>query len=188
MNILVTGGAGYIGTHTVIELLQAGYDVTIVDNLYNSQEEAVKRGAELAGRAPEFHKVDLLDYDALEKVFQAKKYDAVIHFAGLKAVGESCKLPLFYYHNNMTGTFNLLKLMKQYGCRNIVFSSSATVYGMPEKVPLDEGCSTGALNPYGATKLFLERVLSDVKAAEPDLGVMLLRYFNPVGEIGRAHV
>ena len=161
MHILVTGGAGYIGTHTVIELLQAGYDVTIVDNLYNSQEEAVRRGAELAGRAPIFHKVDLLDYDALEAVFKAAHYDAVIHFAGLKAVGESVAKPLFYYHNNMTGTFNLLKLMKQYGCRNIVFSSSATVYGMPEKVPLDEHCSTGALNPYGATKLFLERVLSD---------------------------
>ena len=181
MHILVTGGAGYIGTHTVIELLQAGYDVTIVDNLYNSQEEAVRRGAELAGRAPIFHKVDLLDYDALENVFKAAHYDAVIHFAGLKAVGESVAKPLFYYHNNMTGTFNLLKLMKQYGCRNIVFSSSATVYGMPEKVPLDEHCSTGALNPYGATKLFLERVLSDVHVAEPDLGVMLLRYFNPVG-------
>ena len=181
MHILVTGGAGYIGTHTVIELLQAGYDVTIVDNLYNSQEEAVRRGAELAGRTPTFHKVDLLDYDALEGVFKQAHYDAVIHFAGLKAVGESVAKPLFYYHNNMTGTFNLLKLMKQYGCRNIVFSSSATVYGMPEKVPLDEGCATGALNPYGATKLFLERVLTDVKAAEPDLGVMLLRYFNPVG-------
>lgn len=181
MHILVTGGAGYIGTHTVIELLQAGYDVTIVDNLYNSQEEAVRRGAELAGRTPTFHKVDLLDYEALEEVFKQAHYDAVIHFAGLKAVGESVAKPLFYYHNNMTGTFNLLKLMKQYGCRNIVFSSSATVYGMPEKVPLDEGCATGALNPYGATKLFLERVLADVKAAEPDLGVMLLRYFNPVG-------
>ncbi len=181
MHILVTGGAGYIGTHTVIELLQAGYDVTIVDNLYNSQEEAVRRGAELAGRAPIFHKVDLLDYEALEGVFRLAKYDAVIHFAGLKAVGESVQKPLFYYHNNMTGTFNLLKLMKQYGCRNIVFSSSATVYGMPEKVPLDEHCATGALNPYGATKLFLERVLTDVHAAEPDLGVMLLRYFNPVG-------
>ena len=153
MHILVTGGAGYIGTHTVIELLQAGYDVTIVDNLLNSQEEAVHRGAELAGRAPTFYKVDLLDYDALEDVFKKAHYDAVIHFAGLKAVGESVSKPLFYYHNNMTGTFNLLKLMKQYGCRNIVFSSSATVYGMPEKVPLDEGCATGALNPYGATKL-----------------------------------
>ncbi|MBQ8445763.1 MAG: SDR family NAD(P)-dependent oxidoreductase, partial [Opitutales bacterium] len=181
MRILVTGGAGYIGTHTVIELLQAGYDITIVDNLYNSQEGAVKRGAELAGKTPEFHKVDLLDYAALEEVFKTHKFDAVIHFAGLKAVGESVAKPLFYYHNNMTGTFNLLDLMKKYGCRNIVFSSSATVYGMPEKVPLDESCSTGALNPYGATKLFLERVISDVKAAEPDLGVVLLRYFNPVG-------
>ncbi|MEG1480671.1 MAG: UDP-glucose 4-epimerase GalE [Kiritimatiellia bacterium] len=181
MHILVTGGAGYIGTHTVIELLSAGYEVTIVDNLYNSQEEAVRRGAELAGRQPHFYKVDLLDAPALEEVFKKAKYDAVIHFAGLKAVGESISKPLFYYDNNMTGTFNLLRLMKQYGCRNIVFSSSATVYGMPKKMPLDEGCPTGALNPYGATKLFLERVLTDVKAAEPDLGVILLRYFNPVG-------
>ncbi len=181
MHILVTGGAGYIGTHTVIQLLEAGYDVTIVDNLYNSQEEAVKRGAELAGRSPIFYKVDLLDKPALEEVFKKAHYDAVIHFAGLKAVGESVAKPLFYYDNNMAGTFNLLELMKKYDCKNIVFSSSATVYGMPEKVPLDEGCSTGALNPYGATKLFLERVLSDVKAADPEMGVVLLRYFNPVG-------
>ena len=158
MHILVTGGAGYIGTHTVIQLQEAGYEVTIVDNLYNSQEEAVRRGAELAGKTPNFYKVDLLDYAGLEEVFKKAKYDAVIHFAGLKAVGESVAKPLFYYDNNMTGTFNLLRLMKQYDCRNIVFSSSATVYGMPEKVPLDESCSTGALNPYGATKLFLERV------------------------------
>ncbi len=181
MHILVTGGAGFIGSHTTVELLQAGYDVTIVDNLLNAHEEAVRRVAEIAGRAPAFHKVDLLDRDALERVFQAAHYDAVIHFAGFKAVGESVGIPLAYYHNNMTATFNLLDLMRRYGCRNIVFSSSCTVYGTPKEVPVREDSPKCAVSPYGATKLFLERVLTDVHAAEPDLGVLLLRYFNPVG-------
>ncbi len=182
MHILVTGGAGFIGSHTVLQLLDKGYDVTIVDNLMNSKVESIKRVTELAGgKAPKFFKVDLLNKDALETVFQAAKYDAVIHFAGLKAVGESVAKPLFYYHNNMTGTFNLLDLMKKYDCRNIVFSSSATVYGIPETIPLTEDCPLSAINPYGRTKLFLEDVLRDTAVAEKDLGVVLLRYFNPVG-------
>ncbi len=181
MHILVTGGAGYIGSHTVLELLEAGHQVTVVDNLVNSKEESLRRVAALTGKKARFFKADLLDAEALEKVFTAASYDAVIHFAGLKAVGESVQKPLYYYHNNMTGTFILLDLMRKYGCRNIVFSSSATVYGIPEKVPLTEDSPLFAINPYGRTKLFLEDVLRDVAVAEKDLGVVLLRYFNPVG-------
>ena len=175
MAILVTGGAGFIGSHTAVELLMDNREIVILDNFCNSKPVVLDRIKKITGKDFKFYKADLLDYEACERVFKENNIESAIHFAGLKAVGESVAKPLFYYHNNMTGTFNLLDLMKKYGCRNIVFSSSATVYGMPEKVPLDEGCSTGALNPYGATKLFLERVISDVKAAEPDHGVVLLR-------------
>ena len=182
MHILVTGGAGYIGTHTVIQLQEAGYEVTIVDNLYNSQEEAVKRGAELAGKTPNFYKVDLLDYAGLEEVFKKAKYDAVIHFAGLKAVGESVAKPLFYYDNNMTGTFNLLRLMKQYDCRNIVFSSSATVYGDADVLPVTELTPRKpATSPYGNTKQMSEDILRDMVSATEGLSGIALRYFNPIG-------
>ncbi len=181
MNVLVTGGAGYIGSHTVLELLNAGDTVTVVDNLMNSKEESLRRVTELTGKTAAFHKVDLLDAAALDAIFAAEKFDAVIHFAGLKAVGESVQKPLLYYHNNITGTLNLIASMKAHGCSNIVFSSSATVYGMPETSPIREDFPIGAINPYGRTKQFLESILLDVAAAEPGWRVALLRYFNPVG-------
>jgi UDP-glucose 4-epimerase len=181
MRILVTGGAGYIGSHTAIELLQAGHDVLVVDNLCNSKEESLRRIEQITGRAPEFHRVDLLDREALSAVFSRASVDAVIHFAGLKAVGESAQKPLQYYHNNLTGTFNLCHVMAASGCRNVVFSSSATVYGDPHSVPISEDFPLSATNPYGRTKLYLEQVLRDVQASNPQFNVALLRYFNPVG-------
>ena len=181
MNILVTGGAGYIGSHTVIELLNQGHAVTVVDNLCNSKEESLRRVQEIAGRSIVFHKVDLLDRAALDAVFAQARYDAVIHFAGLKAVGESVQKPLEYYHNNITGTLVLLDVMRKHGVKTLVFSSSATVYGIPKSVPLREDAPLSATNPYGQTKLMIEQMLRDLAIADPEWGIALLRYFNPVG-------
>lgn len=181
--ILVTGGAGYIGSHTCVELLDAGHDVVVVDNLDNSSEESLQRVEELTGRAVTFHRLDLLDMGALQQIFADTPFDSVIHFAGLKAVGESTEVPLRYYQNNLIGTLNLLDCMKQYGVRDLVFSSSATVYGEPETVPITEDARLGAKNPYGRTKLFIEEICRDVAAADPEekWRIILLRYFNPVG-------
>ena len=187
MNVLVTGGAGYIGSHTVLELLKAGHEVCVVDNLSNASEESLRRVELLAGRAPAFHEVDILDRKALTAVVQGAGFDAVIHFAGLKAVGESVEQPLRYYHNNITGTLVLCEVMKEQGIRNMVFSSSATVYGDPHTVPITEDFPLQATNPYGRTKLMMEYVLTDLQAADPSFNVALLRYFNPIGahESGR---
>lgn len=179
--ILVTGGAGYIGSHTCLELLQAGDDVVVVDNLSNSSEESLRRVSELTGRRPSFRRVDLCDAEALEAVFASRPYDAVIHFAGLKAVGESCEIPLRYYENNVTGTLELLKAMDRHDCRSLVFSSSATVYGDPDTVPITEESALRATNPYGRTKLFIEEILRDQCAADERWRCLLLRYFNPIG-------
>ena len=184
MNILVTGGAGYIGSHTPLALLEAGYQVTVVDNLSNSKEVSLQRVRELTGKSLQFHQVDLLDYETLDQVFNRSAFDAVIHFAGLKAVGESVGIPLRYYHNNVTGTLTLLEIMKKHNLQNIVFSSSATVYGDPKIVPITEDFPLSATNPYGRTKLIIEDILRDLYHAEPQWNIALLRYFNPVG----AHV
>eukprot|EP00741_Cyanophora_paradoxa_P021615 tig00000241_g20864.t1 len=182
--ILVTGGAGYIGSHTCVELLAAGYGVSVLDNLCNSSEECLKRVEEISGRKVAFHKVDLLDEDKVEAVFKEEKPDAVIHFAGLKAVGESCSIPLRYYHNNLTGTLNLLRVMERHSCWNLVFSSSATVYGDPPRLPIEESFPLSATNPYGRTKLMIEDMLRDLAKADARWRLCMLRYFNPVG----AHV
>ncbi|KJE95855.1 UDP-glucose 4-epimerase [Capsaspora owczarzaki ATCC 30864] len=187
MRILVTGGAGFIGSHTVVELLTQNHEVVIVDNLINSSAESVKRVEAITGKHAPFHKVDLLDREALTAVFRAETtaksatFDAVIHFAGLKAVGESSQLPLKYYHNNITGTLVLLEVMEQFGVKNLIFSSSATVYGAPDYLPLNEKHPLRTTNPYGATKLFIEQILRDVQAANKSMNIVLLRYFNPVG-------
>ena len=181
MNILVTGGAGYIGSHTCVELLNAGYDIVVVDNFDNSCMKAVDTVKETTGKDFKFYEVDLLDRDNLEKVFIENKIDAVIHFAGLKAVGESTQIPLRYYHNNITGTLILMELMEKYDVNNIVFSSSATVYGMPKSVPITEDFPLSTTNPYGSTKLMLEQILTDAAKANDKLSVTLLRYFNPIG-------
>ena len=181
MKILVTGGAGYIGSHTCLELLQAGHEVVVVDNLSNSKEESLKRIQEISGKSLEFHRVDLLDREALDRVFADADIDAVIHFAGLKAVGESVKIPLSYYHNNITGTLILCELMGKHGVKNLVFSSSATVYGDPATVPITEDFPLGSTNPYGRTKLMIEEILRDWQASDSSLNVALLRYFNPIG-------
>lgn len=181
MKILVTGGSGYIGSHTAVELLKAGHDIVVVDNLSNSSEKSIDAVKKITDKDFDFHKCDILDYEALTKIFNENAFDAVIHFAGLKAVGESCKIPLDYYHNNMTGTFTLLRVMREHGVKNIVFSSSATVYGFPETVPIKEDAPLSAITPYGATKLMLERVLSDVQSSDSSMSVVLLRYFNPIG-------
>lgn len=178
---LVTGGAGFIGSHTCLELLAAGHDVTVVDNLDNSSEESLRRVQALTGRAPDFHRVDLRDAPALRAVFAGRRFDAVIHFAGLKAVGESGRIPVRYYDNNITGTLELLKAMEEHGCRRLVFSSSATVYGDPARVPITEDFPLTATNPYGRTKLFIEEILRDLCAADPRWTCVLLRYFNPIG-------
>jgi UDP-glucose 4-epimerase len=187
MRILVTGGTGYIGSHTTLALLEAGHDVVVVDNLANSSEESLRRVQELANRTAAFRKVDLLDVDTLGEVFDAEKIDAVIHFAGLKAVGESVEQPLRYYHNNVTGTLNLLRCMEAHDVRTIVFSSSATVYGNSDQVPLTEKMPLDATNPYGRTKEQIEDILSDLGASDERWRIALLRYFNPVGahESGR---
>ena len=181
MSILVTGGTGYIGSHTAIELLKNGEDIVIVDNLSNSKIEMVDKIKELSGKDFKFYQVDLLDRENLEKVFQENDIKEVIHFAGLKAVGESCEKPIEYYHNNITGTLVLVDLMKKYGCKKIVFSSSATVYGDPASVPIREDFPLSTTNPYGTTKLFIERILEDVYKADNEWTVILLRYFNPIG-------
>lgn len=181
MNILVTGGAGYIGSHTCVELLNAGENVIVVDNLANSKEASLRRVQALTGRSLTFHKVDLRDKPALDAVFAATPIDAVVHFAGLKAVGESVEKPLHYYHNNVTGTLILCDVMRAYGVKKIVFSSSATVYGDPDRVPITEDASLGATNPYGRTKWMIEEILRDLHRADPAWDIALLRYFNPVG-------
>lgn len=182
MRILVTGGAGYIGSHTCIELLNAGYEVVVLDNLYNSSEKALERVKQITGKDLTFYEADILDKEALEKIFDKEQIDGVIHFAGLKAVGESVAKPLEYYHNNMTGTFNLCDVMRKHGCKNIIFSSSATVYGDPAFIPITEECPKGKItNPYGQTKGMLEQVLTDLWVADHEWNVVLLRYFNPIG-------
>ncbi|MCU1552877.1 MAG: UDP-galactose 4-epimerase, partial [Arthrobacter sp.] len=181
MRILVTGGAGYIGSHTVLSLQEAGHEVVVVDNLVNSSEEALRRVAELSGTAAVFHRVDLVDEAAVDAVFAEHAIDAVIHFAGLKAVGESVREPLRYYHNNLTGTLNLLRVMDRHDVRSIVFSSSATVYGEHNPSPYLEKMEIGANNPYGRTKEQIEDILADLGAADERWHIALLRYFNPVG-------
>ena len=181
-NILVTGGAGYIGSHTVVELLENGYGVVVVDNLSNSSKESLKRVKKITGKDVKFYEADVRDRAAMEKIFTENKIDYVIHFAGLKAVGESCVKPVEYSEHNLGGTLVLLDVMRSHGCKKIVFSSSATVYGTPERLPLDETCRTGGTtNPYGTSKYFQEIMLEDVYKADKEWTVVLLRYFNPVG-------
>lgn len=182
MSILVAGGAGYIGSHTCVELLEAGYDVVVVDNLYNANPQALKRVEKITGKTVTFYEADILDKEALNKVFDAHQIEAVIHFAGYKAVGESVQKPIEYYHNNMTGTLVLCDVMRAHGVKNIVFSSSATVYGDPAQIPITESCPKGQpTNPYGWTKSMLEQVLTDIHTSDPEWNVILLRYFNPIG-------
>ncbi len=181
MKILVTGGAGYIGSHTTLELLRAGHDVVVVDNLSNSHEEALRRVASLAGRAPEFHRVDLLDKAALTTIFDETPVEAVIHFAALKSVGESVAQPLRYYRNNVTGTTNLLEVMDSHNVRRFVFSSSATVYGDPATMPITEDMPLSPVNPYGQTKAMVENILGDLYRSDDRWAIAILRYFNPIG-------
>ncbi len=182
MSILVTGGAGFIGSHTCVELLNAGYDVVIVDNFYNSQPESLNRIKKITGKDFKFYETDIRDRAGLDKVFQENKIDAVIHFAGLKAVGESCQKPLEYYENNVAGTVNLCEAMRDNGCKRIVFSSSATVYGMNNISPLTEDMTIGGTtNPYGTTKYMIELILQDLYASDNEWSVVILRYFNPIG-------
>ena len=180
--ILVTGGAGYIGSHTVIELVNAGYDVVVVDNLCNSSKESMNRVEEITGKAIKFYEVDILDKEGLTKVFENESIDSVIHFAGLKAVGESVAKPWLYYNNNITGTLVLLEVMNAFNVKNIVFSSSATVYGSPAEIPITENCPKGEItNPYGQTKSMIEQILTDIYKADTEWNIILLRYFNPIG-------
>lgn len=181
MRVLVTGGAGYIGSHTCVELLNAGYDIVVLDNLCNSSEKCLDAVKKLTGKSFPFYKTDLLDYAATEKVFEENEIDSVIHFAGLKAVGESTQIPIRYYHNNITGTLNLVDIMQKHNVFNLVFSSSATVYGMPKTVPITEDFPLSTTNPYGSTKLMIENILTDVFKANDKWSVTLLRYFNPIG-------
>ena len=181
MSILVTGGAGYIGSHTVVELLNSGEDIIVVDNFINSKPEMLEKIKKISKKDFKFYEVDLLDKEKLENVFKENKIEAVIHFAGLKAVGESVKEPIRYYHNNITGTLILLELMQKYNCKKIVFSSSATVYGLPKTVPIKEDFPLSTTNPYGSTKLMIENILRDVYIADNEFSIILLRYFNPIG-------
>ena len=183
MAILVTGGCGYIGSHTCLELLKdINNEIIVVDNLSNSKIESLKRIEKITNRKIKFYQDDILDQEALEKIFNENKIDSVIHFAGLKAVGESVKVPLKYYQNNISGTLTLLEVMKKYNCKNFVFSSSATVYGNPKVLPLTEECEVGGTtNPYGTTKYFIEKILMDLNKADKDFNIAILRYFNPVG-------
>ncbi|OGQ96921.1 MAG: UDP-glucose 4-epimerase GalE [Deltaproteobacteria bacterium RIFOXYD12_FULL_57_12] len=181
MRVLVTGGAGYIGSHTCLELLLAGHEVVVADSLVNSRPASLARVQELAGRPLEFHKIDLLDAPALDRLFAGAAIEAVIHFAGLKAVGESVAMPLHYYHNNITATLVLCEIMQKYGVRKLVFSSSATVYGDPDLVPITEDFPLQPTNPYGRSKLMIEQILQDLHGADPAWDIALLRYFNPVG-------
>lgn len=182
MAILVTGGAGYIGSHTCVELLSAGYEVVVVDNLYNSSSKSLDRVEQITGKKVTFYEADLLDREALDDIFAKESVEAVIHFAGLKAVGESVAKPLEYYHNNITGTLILCDVMRNHGVKSIVFSSSATVYGDPAFVPITEECPKGnPTNPYGQSKSMLEQILMDLHVSDPEWNVILLRYFNPIG-------
>ena len=181
MRILVTGGTGYIGSHTVVQLIEKGYDVVIVDNYRNSKPEVLNRIEKITGKRPEFRLCDICDRNTLRAVFGENKIDAVIHFAGLKAVGESCKIPLEYYENNIYGTLVLLDVMKEYNVKNIVFSSSATVYGNPDSVPIKETATLRTTNPYGRTKFMIEEILRDLYTADNSFNIALLRYFNPIG-------
>lgn len=182
MAILVTGGAGYIGSHTVVELQNAGYDVVVVDNLSNSSEKSLERVKAITGKEVKFYKVDVLDREALEEVFEKESIDSCINFAGLKAVGESVAKPWEYYYNNIAGTLILVDVMRKHGVKNIIFSSSATVYGNPAFIPITEECPKGQItNPYGQTKGMLEQILTDMQKADPEWNIILLRYFNPIG-------
>ena len=181
MSILVTGGAGYIGSHTCIEMQNAGYDVIVIDNLDNSSSESLKRVEKITGKPVKFYKEDVRDKEILRKIFTDNKIDAVIHFAGLKAVGESVREPIMYYDNNLISTIALLEVMNEFGVKKIVFSSSATVYGVATEMPLVEGMPLGAINPYGRTKYFIEEMLRDLYVADKEWCIALLRYFNPIG-------
>lgn len=182
MNILLCGGAGFIGTHTIIELDKAGHSVVVVDNFSNSKPEALHRVGEMIGKEVKWYEADVRDREAMNRIFEENTFDAVIHYAGLKSVGESVAKPLEYYENNMTATFVLVDVMRNHGCKNIIFSSSATVYGDPAVIPITEECPKGfCTNPYGQTKWMLEEVLKDVRRADPEWNVVLLRYFNPIG-------
>ncbi len=182
MKVLLTGGAGFIGSHTAVELISKGYDIIIADNFINSKPEAIKRIEKITERKVKLYNIDISDKEKLEEIFKADVIDAVIHFAGLKAVGESVKYPVMYYRNNLDTTLTLLETMNKYGCKKIIFSSSATVYGDPEEVPITEDMPTGnCSNPYGKTKFMIEHILKDAAYADPDLSVVLLRYFNPIG-------
>ncbi|MCD7736608.1 MAG: UDP-glucose 4-epimerase GalE [Lachnospiraceae bacterium] len=182
MAVLVTGGAGYIGSHTCVELLNSGYEVVVMDNLYNSNEKAIERVEQITGKKITFYKADMLDKCAMDAIFENESIDSVIHFAGYKAVGESVRKPLEYYHNNITGTLNLCDVMRNHGVKKIIFSSSATVYGDPAFVPITEECPKGQItNPYGQTKSMLEQILTDLHISDPEWNIVLLRYFNPIG-------
>lgn len=179
--ILVTGGAGFIGSHTCVELLNAGYEIAVIDNFSNSKPESLKRIKQITGKDFKFYEADLLDRDAVEKIFTENKIDAVIHFAGLKAVGESVSMPIEYYHNNIGSTLVLCDVMRKHGCKKIVFSSSATVYGNPASVPISEDFPLSTTNPYGSTKLMIEQILRDLYISDNEWSIALLRYFNPIG-------
>ena len=179
--ILVTGGCGYIGSHTTLELLNKGYDVVVVDNFSNSSYESLKRVQWLTGKEVTFYETDIRDSEKMEAIFKAHTFEAVIHFAAFKAVGESVRLPLKYYDNNISGTVELLRIMDKYGVKKIIFSSSATVYGDPERLPVDENCRLSTTNPYGSTKLMMEMIMQDLSKADKEWNIVLLRYFNPVG-------
>ena len=182
MSILVTGGAGFIGSHTCVELLNAGYEVVVVDNLYNASEKALERVEQITGKKVTFYEADILDRDALNAIFDKEQVESVIHFAGYKAVGESVRKPIEHYYNNITGTLILCDVMRKHNVKNIVFSSSATVYGDPAFIPITEECPKGKItNPYGQTKGMLEQVLTDIYVSDPEWKVVLLRYFNPIG-------
>lgn len=181
MAILITGGAGYIGSHTCVELLNAGYDIVVIDNFSNSKPEALRRVRQLTGKDFSIYPIDLLELDLLERVFYDHSIEAVIHFAGLKSVGESVEQPLLYYHNNLCGTIALCRVMAKHDVHRFIFSSSATVYGLPERLPIPEDHPLSATNPYGRTKLMIEHILSDLSAANPSWSVAILRYFNPIG-------
>ena len=181
MKVLLTGGAGYIGSHTCVEMINAGYDTVIADNFDNSSEKVIDRIETITGKRPKLYRLDVADREAVDKMFQKESFDAVVHFAGLKAVGESVRIPVRYYRNNIDTTLTLLEVMKERGVHNFVFSSSATVYGVPETVPLVEGMPTSCTNPYGWTKYMNEQILTDACVADDQLSVVLLRYFNPIG-------
>ena len=181
MTVLVTGGAGYIGSHTIVELQKGGYDVVCFDNFCNSKAESIRRVEQITGKKVKFYEADMLDAAAMDRIFSENKIDEVIHFAGLKAVGESVEKPMEYYHNNITGTLILTETMRKYGCKKIVFSSSATVYGSPKSLPIMEDFPLSTTNPYGSTKLMIEQILRDIYVSDKEWSIALLRYFNPTG-------